>query len=153
MITRLRAVLYEGAWSGVLEEGNFSTCTVFLFGFVSEDLSTGAGYAVDAGSTMNQRPVLAATPVPLNKLEAERPLIGASELAQIMRVFDWQTTSIGPPESWPKSLRTAVGIMLTSQQPIWIGWGRELVYLYNDPYKSIIGKKHPWALGKPTSIV
>ena len=41
--------------------------------------------------------------------------------------------------------------MLTSRQPIWIGWGRELIYLYNDPYKSIIGGKHPWALGRPTS--
>ena len=43
--------------------------------------------------------------------------------------------------------------MLTSRQPIWIGWGPELIYLYNDPYKSIIGGKHPWALGKPTSVV
>jgi PAS domain S-box-containing protein len=40
--------------------------------------------------------------------------------------------------------------MLTSQQPIWIGWGDELIYFYNDPYKSIIGGKHPWALGRPT---
>ena len=37
--------------------------------------------------------------------------------------------------------------MLTSRQPIWIGWGEELIYLYNDAYKSIIGGKHPWALG------
>ena len=58
-----------------------------------------------------------------------------------------------PPESWPQSLKTAVRIMLTSRQPIWIGWGRELIYLYNDPYKSIIGGKHPWALGRPTSEV
>jgi signal transduction histidine kinase len=109
--------------------------------------------AVDARNAMNQRPVLADTPVSRNGIESEGPLIGDSELAQLMRVFDWQTTLIGPPESWPKSLRTAVGIMLTSRQPIWIGWGHELVYLYNDPYKSIIGKRHPWALGKPTSIV
>ena len=40
--------------------------------------------------------------------------------------------------------------MLTSRQPIWIGWGKELTYFYNDPYKSIIGGKHPWALGRPT---
>ena len=43
--------------------------------------------------------------------------------------------------------------MLTSRQPIWIGWGRELIYFYNDPYKSIIGGKHPWALGRPTTEV
>ncbi len=39
------------------------------------------------------------------------------------------------------------------RQPIWIGWGKELIYLYNDPYQSIIGARHPWALGQPVSQV
>jgi PAS domain S-box-containing protein len=85
--------------------------------------------------------------------DSERPLVGNSELAQLMRAFDWAASPIGPPAAWPKSLKTAVGIMLTSRQPIWIGWGPQLTYLYNDPYKSIIGGRHPWALGKPTSVV
>jgi PAS domain S-box-containing protein len=84
---------------------------------------------------------------------AERLFIGQSELAGQMRDFDWSATPLGPPEQWPPSLKTAVRVMLTSQQPIWIGWGEDLTYLYNDPYKSIIGGKHPWALGKPTSVV
>src|SRR5471030_3193272 len=78
---------------------------------------------------------------------------GDSEMAIRMRAFDWSSTALGPAEAWPKSLKTAVRIMLTSRQPIWIGWGPELIYLYNDAYKSIIGGKHPWALGKPTSTV
>lgn len=86
-------------------------------------------------------------------VDSERPIPGTSELARRIRAYDWHQTSLGPMEEWPKSLRTAVGIMLTARQPIWIGWGRELIYLYNDPYKSIIGGKHPWALGKPTSLV
>ncbi len=102
---------------------------------------------------MDEGPALADTYVPVRLVKSERPLLGNSELARLMRVFDWESTSIGAPEAWPKSLRTAVGIMLTSRQPIWIGWGRELIYLYNDPYKSIIGGKHPWALGKPASVV
>jgi hypothetical protein len=85
--------------------------------------------------------------------DSERPFLGNSDLARRIRAYDWSKTSLGPLEKWPKSLRTAVGIMLTSRQPIWIGWGRELIYLYNDPYKSIIGGKHPWALGKPVSLV
>ena len=70
-----------------------------------------------------------------------------------MRGHDWSRTPLGPPDTWPQSLKMAVRIMLTSLQPIWIGWGKELIYLYNDPYKSIIGGKHPWALGKPTQEV
>ncbi len=74
-------------------------------------------------------------------------------MGALIRQFDWANNQLGRPESWPQSLKTAVRIMLTSRQPIWIGWGERLIYLYNDAYKSIIGGKHPWALGKPTEEV
>jgi len=74
-------------------------------------------------------------------------------MGQRIRAFDWRNTPLGPVEQWPRPLKVAVRIMLTSRQPIWIGWGRELTYLYNDPYQSIIGGKHPQALGQPTSVV
>jgi PAS domain S-box-containing protein len=80
-------------------------------------------------------------------------LAGGGELGELMRRKDWPATSLGDPAHWPRSLKTVVRIMLTSSQPIWIGWGEELLYLYNDPYKSIIGGKHPWALGLPASTV
>ena len=80
-------------------------------------------------------------------------LAGGGELAALVRAHNWAATPLGPPETWPRSLKTAVRIMLTSRQPIWIGWGEELTYLYNDAYKAIIGGKHPWALGRPTTEV
>ena len=80
-------------------------------------------------------------------------LNGGGELGERIRAYDWTRTPLGPPEHWPVGLKTAVRIMLTSRQAMWIGWGPELTYLYNDPYKAIIGGKHPVALGEPTSIV
>ena len=80
-------------------------------------------------------------------------LAGGGEMGARMRAMDWAATPLGRPDAWPQSLKTAVRIMLTSRQPIWVGWGKSLIYLYNDPYKSIIGGKHPWALGRPTSAV
>lgn len=80
-------------------------------------------------------------------------LAGGGEMGALIRAHDWSNTVLGAPESWPQSLKTAVRIMLTSRQPIWIGWGDQLIYLYNDAYKSIIGGKHPWALGRPTAGV
>jgi signal transduction histidine kinase/DNA-binding response OmpR family regulator len=80
-------------------------------------------------------------------------LAGGGEMGALIRAHDWSKTPLGSPARWPQSLKTAVRIMLTSRQPIWIGWGKELTYLYNDPYQSIIGGKHPWALGRPTSEV
>ena len=75
------------------------------------------------------------------------------ELGQLIREYDWSKTSLGPVETWPQSLRTCIRIMLTSRQPIWIGWGKELIKFYNDPYKAIVGGKHPKALGLPASVV
>ena len=80
-------------------------------------------------------------------------LSGGGEMGQRIREYDWSKTSLGPVETWPQSLRTCIRIMLTSRQPIWIGWGKELIKFYNDPYKAIVGGKHPWALGKPASEV
>jgi PAS domain S-box-containing protein len=90
---------------------------------------------------------------PQAALEADRLFAGDSDMARRMRQFDWSGTAIGPTHVWPQSLKTAVRIMLTSRQPIWIGWGKDLIYFYNDPYKSIIGGKDAWALGRPTSQV
>ena len=78
---------------------------------------------------------------------------GGGEMGERIRAFDWSKTPLGPLERWPQSLKTAIRIMLTSRQAFWIGWGPELTYFYNDPYKAIIGGKHPWAFGQPTAVV
>ena len=80
-------------------------------------------------------------------------LAGGGELGALIRAYDWTHTALGAPDTWPQGLKIAIRIMLTSRQPIWIGWGDELLYFYNDPYKSIIGGKHPVALGQPTRVV
>lgn len=80
-------------------------------------------------------------------------LSGGGEMGERIRNKDWSQTPLGPFENWPPSLQTIVRIMLTSRQPIWIGWGPELIKLYNDPYKAIVGGKHPQALGEPASVV
>lgn len=80
-------------------------------------------------------------------------LFGGGEMGERIRNFDWTKTPLGAPEQWDQSLKTCVRIMLTSSQPIWIGWGKQLIKLYNDPYKAIVGGKHPQALGQPASVV
>jgi PAS domain S-box-containing protein len=64
------------------------------------------------------------------------------------RHHDWSATPVGPIETWPHSLRTAVGIMLHSKFPTYMLWGRELTSFYNDAYAPILGSK-PQALGRP----
>ena len=78
---------------------------------------------------------------------------GGGEMGRRMSEIDWSRTPLGPVESWPQSLRTCVRIILTSRQPMFVWWGDELVNLYNDAYKSIVGGKHPGALGQPARVV
>src|SRR4051794_28216690 len=70
-----------------------------------------------------------------------------------MREIDWACTPLGPVSLWPQALKTAVRIMLTSRQPMFVWWGEQLINLYNDAYQSILGGKHPWALAQPAEVV
>ncbi|HKS55739.1 MAG TPA: ATP-binding protein [Steroidobacteraceae bacterium] len=70
-----------------------------------------------------------------------------------MRTFDWTSTSLGPPDSWPQSLRSYVQMMLTSRYQMWLGWGPDLAFLYNDAYRPTLGVKHPRSLAQPLAEV
>ncbi|MBM6579172.1 PAS domain S-box protein [Microvirga sp. BT689] len=76
-------------------------------------------------------------------------LSGGGEMGALMRAHDWSSSPLGRPEYWPQSLRSVVSLMLTSKFPMFIAWGPELAFLYNDGYVPILGAKHPHALGLP----
>jgi hypothetical protein len=74
----------------------------------------------------------------------ERLFPGDGEMARRMREFAWRDSPLGDPAGWPQSLKTAVRILLTSRFEMWMAWGPELPFLYNDAYRrKTIGKKHP----------
>jgi hypothetical protein len=74
-------------------------------------------------------------------------LAGGGSVGALMREKDWSFSPLGPPDSWPQSLRTVVGLLLQSRFPMFVAWGKDLGFLYNDPYAEILGAKHPAALG------
>ncbi len=81
-------------------------------------------------------------------------LDGTGQLGRMIREHDWSQTSLGPIERWPQSLKTSVNLILNARHPMWVGWGPDAVFLYNDAYIRVLSlAKHPWALGKPTAEV
>ena len=79
-----------------------------------------------------------------------RFLDGGGEMGALMRAHDWAGTSLGPPDSWPQPLRTALRMLLNSGHPMYIWWGPELICFYNDAYRPSIGSdRHPRSLGRP----
>jgi PAS domain-containing protein len=61
--------------------------------------------------------------------------------------------SARPAEQWPQALKTAAGIVLSSKFPMFLAWGEQLTFLYNDGYAEILGQKHPAALGRPFQAI
>lgn len=76
-------------------------------------------------------------------------LAGGGELGASVRALDWAKTPLGAISKWPQSLKTSVSTCLNSRFPMLIWWGPQLVKIYNDAYRPLIGSKHPWALGSP----
>jgi PAS domain S-box-containing protein len=72
---------------------------------------------------------------------------GGGEMGALMRAHDWSASPLGHPRTWSLALRTVVELMLNSKFPMFIAWGAELGFLYNDPYRDVLGEKHPHALG------
>lgn len=91
---------------------------------------------------MQTRPVHNASPFAFLK--------NGGEMGELIRNYDWSTTSLGVPEQWPASLKTALTIALYSKFPYFLFWGDDLVCFYNDAFRPSLGNegKHPWALGK-----
>jgi len=71
------------------------------------------------------------------------------EMAARLQTTDWSKTPLGPRESWPASLKLIVSVMFASGFPMCVRWGPELVMIYNDGYRSILGARHPHAFGLP----
>ncbi len=74
-------------------------------------------------------------------------------MGERIRSHNWAATPLGPIENWPASLKTAVGILLTTRHPVFIFWGEDFICLYNDAFTPSLGpEKHPFILGQPASV-
>ena len=71
------------------------------------------------------------------------------DMARRIGSHPWHDTELGPRASWSPTLNTALELCLGSRMCGCIYWGANHLIIYNDAYASILGSKHPWALGRP----
>lgn len=74
------------------------------------------------------------------------------EMAARITAFDWSRTELGPLNSWPASLCSAVQLMLASPLPMVMLWGHAGYMIYNDAYSTFAGGRHPYLLGSPVEL-
>ncbi|TFI57332.1 PAS domain S-box protein [Sphingomonas parva] len=74
-------------------------------------------------------------------------LAGGGGTGALLRARDWTGSPLGPPQGWPPALKAAVSLILGAEFPMFVAWGEQLSFFYNDRYAEILGAKHPDALG------
>lgn len=72
--------------------------------------------------------------------QSSRALLGA---------VDRTKSEIGESGSWSDVLHSYIDLVLASEQPMFLAWGPDLTFIYNDAYAPILGVKHPQAMGRP----
>jgi PAS domain S-box-containing protein len=74
-------------------------------------------------------------------------VVGGGEAGAWIRAHNWMASPLGPIEGWPAALRIAVNLLLASPDAMFLAWGPELTFLFNDAYRPILGARLPSALG------
>ena len=69
-------------------------------------------------------------------------------MVALVRAHDWAANPLGDPADWSPALVTAASFVLESKFPAALVWGPELITIYNDAFRPILGDK-PEALGRP----
>ena len=79
---------------------------------------------------------------------ASLPFLPATdETSRLILAFPWESTRLGPIETWPTVLKTTVALIMATPAPIVTLWGEEGYMIYNDPYRVFAGGRHPVLLG------
>lgn len=80
-------------------------------------------------------------------------LADGGEAGQRIRAFDWTTSPLGCPATWPEALKVLISVLLASMQPMFLVWGPDRIFLYNDAFIPIAGRKHPASFGQASRVV
>ncbi|KAJ8606125.1 hypothetical protein MRB53_041201 [Persea americana] len=72
-----------------------------------------------------------------------------SDHERFLHTYDWEATELGALSSWTPELRRSVNFLVADPRPASLIWGpNRLVSKRLFSYKSILGKRHPSALGR-----
>ncbi|MGB3187954.1 MAG: PAS domain S-box protein [Limnoraphis sp.] len=78
------------------------------------------------------------------------PFFSLSKMSEIMRSQDWQQTPLGAVDQWSVQLKTILNLILNACHPMFIVWGDQQLFLYNDACRLIFTNIQPTlTLGQP----
>ena len=80
-------------------------------------------------------------------------LAHAGQMGTLIKAQDWSAHPLGAPEGWPSGLKTVLATVLGSPRPMYVLWGPEFVFFFNDAYAPMLGQHGDGAMGRPFARV
>ncbi|PUA41547.1 hybrid sensor histidine kinase/response regulator [Pseudomonas protegens] len=65
-----------------------------------------------------------------------------------IRQYDWSHTAVGPREQWPSLLHSTLSLVLESPESLYLLWGPQKQFFFNDAYRPVLGPRLANALGQ-----
>ncbi|MEO8012689.1 MAG: ATP-binding protein [Polaromonas sp.] len=78
-------------------------------------------------------------------------LANGGEMGALIHAQDWHGTPLGPPASWHPSLKSMLATLLSSPQPMIMGWGPGFLSFFNDSYRQMLGSRFNGVSGLPAA--
>lgn len=78
---------------------------------------------------------------------------GGGECGELIRTRDWTGSPLGASEYWPAEMRATIANIVNSPVGKLLLWGPDHILFYNDAYRTIVGDRHPGAMGMPVASV
>ncbi|WP_052002661.1 PAS domain S-box protein [Microvirga sp. BSC39] len=89
--------------------------------------------------------------LPISAVKPNAPMrhfLSGEQMGVFINGHDWASSLLGPLGEWSDRLTFLVEVMLASKVPMFLLWGPDHTFIYNDAYIPVLGQKHPWALGR-----
>jgi hypothetical protein len=85
----------------------------------------------------------------------QEPLLifGKGKTGQLASSINWSKHPLGPVETWDINLKTSLSLAMSSMFPMFVTWGPDRYFFYNDAYAVILGNKHPEAFGNKFQVI
>lgn len=80
-------------------------------------------------------------------------LAHGGDMAALISALDWRQTRLDALDGWPNSLKCVLATVLGSPKPMYVLWGPELLFFFNDAYVPMLGKHLNGAMGRPFAQV
>ncbi len=85
------------------------------------------------------------TPSPLSIPSSHDTATGTA--AALIAAVDWAAHPLGPREEWPVALKAMLAHLLASSENMYLVWGHDHSFFFNDAYAPILGPRRDTAMG------